>query len=99
MWTCWCEMPRRPRLGRRGRGASRRRKPMETRLSAGQAPGRRRITIPLQPLAAPATRETRRVGTGRDALLMVFATVVVALLNYALNIILGWSLTADEYGR
>lgn len=30
---------------------------------------------------------------------MVSATVIVALLNYALNIVLGWSLPVDQYGR
>ncbi len=38
-------------------------------------------------------------GAGWHAVLMVSATVIVAVLNYALNIILGWSLSVQEYGR
>lgn len=38
-------------------------------------------------------------GMGRHALLMVSATVIVAVLNYALNIILGWALPVEQYGR
>jgi O-antigen/teichoic acid export membrane protein len=37
--------------------------------------------------------------TARHAILMVAATIIVALLNYALNIILGWTLPIEAYGR
>jgi O-antigen/teichoic acid export membrane protein len=36
---------------------------------------------------------------GRHALLMVSSAIGVAVLNYALNIILGWSLPPDQYGQ
>jgi O-antigen/teichoic acid export membrane protein len=36
---------------------------------------------------------------GKHALLMVSSTIFIALLNYALNIILGWTLPVEEYGR
>ena len=38
-------------------------------------------------------------GVARHATLMVGSTVLVAVLNYALNIILGWALPVEEYGR
>jgi O-antigen/teichoic acid export membrane protein len=37
--------------------------------------------------------------TGRHAIWMVASTLVVALMNYALNIFLGWALPLDAYGR
>lgn|GEM_PF-1931634 len=37
--------------------------------------------------------------TARNALLMVTSTVIVAVLNYVLNIILGWTLPIEDYGR
>ncbi|HUP28380.1 MAG TPA: oligosaccharide flippase family protein [Chloroflexia bacterium] len=38
-------------------------------------------------------------GAMRNAAVMVAASIVIAVLNYALNIIIGWALPLDEYGR
>ena len=52
------------------------------------------------PELRPPTPDPRPLqGTARHAFLLVAATVIVAVLNYALNIILGWTLTVEEYGR
>lgn len=49
--------------------------------------------------APPAAAAPAAPATGRHAVWMLVATVVVALLNYALNIILGWALPLADYGR
>ena len=49
--------------------------------------------------APPPTPEVEIASVGKHALLMVSSTIFIALLNYALNIILGWTLPVEEYGR
>ncbi|MEO5952666.1 MAG: oligosaccharide flippase family protein, partial [Chloroflexia bacterium] len=43
--------------------------------------------------------ESTGTGTGQHAVILVSSTFVVAVLNYALNIILGWTLPAAQYGQ
>lgn len=48
----------------------------------------------------PATpTPPRTASAGQSAFLLIASTIVVAVLNYALNIVLAWSLPADQYGR
>jgi len=59
------------------------------------------LSSPAEAPAArpPAPAAEAAPATGRHALWMLIASVVVALLNYGLNILLGWALPLDAYGQ
>ncbi|MGA7729839.1 MAG: oligosaccharide flippase family protein [Chloroflexia bacterium] len=44
-------------------------------------------------------RSVESAGASRHAFLMTAAALVVGVLNYALNVVMGWRLPAEEYGR
>ena len=52
-----------------------------------------------KPTPLPQADGLETASVGKHALLMVSSTILIALLNYALNIILGWTLPIEEYGR
>jgi O-antigen/teichoic acid export membrane protein len=56
--------------------------------------------MPVTPVQSQAgTLASSQGNTGRHALLMSLSAIVVGILNYALNIVMSWNLSVEDYGR
>ncbi len=61
-------------------------------------PVSRMRTVPSPAQVGP-TPTARPTNTSRNAVLMVGSALTIAILNYGLNLMLGWSLSVEAYGQ